>query len=303
MEFEWDKDEGDVALSRLLEEQDHLLDKVMKALPPQYPYPLGGDAGGEIVSYTPASVTQAKTRALSASTGLVFGYARYSTPQQRASSIERQVESILAGAKAHGLTVAQIFVDRGITGMAYGIRDGLEEMIVACAANPGSIVLVEHMDRLSRDLPEYGRIKVAFNQSRTEIHDASGPNSPVMEVVKMGMAAQDRINMLDRTAMGRIKSALIGNWVSHMIPYGYRRTGPTKIDVDEKESANVVTIFELKALGLNYPQISEELRRLGIPAPRAKSGIWPEATLRRIVRNPVYVGWCVWHFTRPVGHS
>jgi site-specific DNA recombinase len=77
-------------------------------------------------------------------------YARYSTDNQRDASIEDQLRLCRLHAEKQGWTVVDSYTDRAISGASL-LRPGIQELISDAMQGKFVVVLVEAMDRLSRD--------------------------------------------------------------------------------------------------------------------------------------------------------
>jgi hypothetical protein len=82
-------------------------------------------------------------------------YARYSSEQQRAASIEDQLRNFRRRANDEGWTVVREFADRAITG-ADSSRPQYREMLAA-AERSDFVLLVHDLSRLARDQVESER--------------------------------------------------------------------------------------------------------------------------------------------------
>jgi site-specific DNA recombinase len=78
-------------------------------------------------------------------------YARFSTELQQARSIEDQVALCCGYAAKNGLEVAAVYDDRARSGASILGRDGLMRMMDAARDGAFDVILVEALDRLSRD--------------------------------------------------------------------------------------------------------------------------------------------------------
>lgn len=78
-------------------------------------------------------------------------YARYSTELQSDRSIEDQVDLCARFIQQRGWTRAVVFSDRAKSGASTVGRDGLTSMMSAARAGEFDVVVVEALDRISRD--------------------------------------------------------------------------------------------------------------------------------------------------------
>src|SRR4051812_19053041 len=77
-------------------------------------------------------------------------YARYSSDQQRAASIDDQLRICREFVTRQGWTVVDAFTDAAISGASL-MRPGLQALLAAAIAGTVDVVVAEALDRFSRD--------------------------------------------------------------------------------------------------------------------------------------------------------
>jgi DNA invertase Pin-like site-specific DNA recombinase len=87
-------------------------------------------------------MTKQKTAAL---------YARFSSDLQKDRSIDDQLALCETYAKREGVKIVNKFSDRAKSGSTLFDRDGLLELMTAAKRREFNVVIVESLDRLSRD--------------------------------------------------------------------------------------------------------------------------------------------------------
>ena len=90
-------------------------------------------------------------------------YARFSTELQHERSIEDQFALCRAYAAKNGLEVAAVYDDRARSGASILGRDGLMRMMDAARDGAFDVILVEALDRLSRDQEDLAGIWKRLN--------------------------------------------------------------------------------------------------------------------------------------------
>ena len=100
------------------------------------------------------------------------------------------------------------------------------------------------------------------------------------------------------TIEGQNSSVRMGNFVSSVVPYGYKKYKRTikgrkrpKLKRDPKTAHIVVMIFEMRADGTRTMVIVKHLNDMGIPGPRG--GLWTANTVRAILKSKVYLGYSI----------
>ncbi|MFD2430919.1 recombinase family protein [Sphingobium scionense] len=78
-------------------------------------------------------------------------YARYSSDQQSAASIEDQLRVCRERATREGWHVVSVYEDAAISGASMILRPGIQSLVQDAQAGKFDIVLAEALDRVSRD--------------------------------------------------------------------------------------------------------------------------------------------------------
>ncbi|MFC1601367.1 recombinase family protein [Candidatus Sumerlaeota bacterium] len=129
---------------------------------------------------------------------LAHSYLRLSgMGQLQGDGFDRQRETIGRFAKAYGVEIVQEFRDEGVSGTKDSVdRPALTELLEEIESNGVRIVLVEHADRLARDLiiqemlvQEFERlgVKVIACESGTDL--AVGDSDPTKKLVRQILGA------------------------------------------------------------------------------------------------------------------
>lgn len=85
-------------------------------------------------------------------------YARFSTDLQNEKSTEDQISLCRAHAARRGLQIIQTFEDKTRSGGSILGRDGLMRLMDAARTGSFDVVVVEALDRLSRDMEDLAGI-------------------------------------------------------------------------------------------------------------------------------------------------
>ncbi|MEL6280949.1 MAG: recombinase family protein, partial [Pseudomonadota bacterium] len=239
-------------------------------------------------------------------------YARYSSDQQSAHSIEDQFRLCREEIARRGGQVVETYADYAISGGSLRNRPGIQELL-ADARNSGfDLVVAEALDRLSRDQEDIAAIFKRLRHFEIGLSTlAEGEISELHVGLKGTMNAlflKDLAQKTWRGQRGRVEHGCAGGGAS----YGYRVVRRLLADgtpvrgereVDADEAAIVQRIFEEYASGLTARRIAAGLNAETIPGPRG--GLWNASTIngsrqRRngILNNELYVGRLVWNRQR-----
>jgi site-specific DNA recombinase len=229
-------------------------------------------------------------------------YARVSSDRQREqATIASQTAALQAYADAQGYVVppAWVFEDDGYSGTTL-VRPGLEAVRDLAAAGHIATVLVYAPDRLSRKYAYQILLTEEFARRGVGVAYLNAPPAHTPEdqllVQVQGMIAEyERAQLLERTRRGKRHKAHRGcvNVLS-AAPYGYRYVKKTdqaeaSYQVDEAEAALVRQVFAAYTdEGLSMYAIVQRLTTRQVPT--RTGGRWDPATIRKMLRNPAYIG-------------
>src|SRR4051794_6297595 len=239
-------------------------------------------------------------------------YARYSSDQQSAASIEDQVRLCRELALARGWEVVEVYADHAISGASV-LRPGYQRLLEDVRASRCEVVIAEGLDRLSRDQEHTAALfkQLGFCGVRL-VTVAEGEINELHVGLKGTMNAlylKDLAQKTHRGLEGRVRQGRSGGGIC----YGYAAVpGPPGPDgLPERglrrilgaEAATVVRIFEDYAAGRLAKAIAQALNRNGIAGPRG--GAWGPSTItgnaargNGILNNELYVGRRVWNRQR-----
>ncbi len=208
-------------------------------------------------------------------------YYRVSTAEQaeHGFSLENQKEACLSHADKRGIEIVAEFHDDGQSAKTAN-RKGLQEMIKYCSVKSHRIdcVIVNKVDRLSRDVNDYTSIYANFTKSgislisTTEAINDTSFGKCVGNIMAT-FAQLDNDMRSERVTAGLKKCIESGRW-PFMAPIGYTNfidtTGKKTIIVDKTKAPLVTYIFKEFAKGV-YTE--EEIRqRVNVQGLRSNKG-------------------------------
>jgi site-specific DNA recombinase len=230
-----------------------------------------------------------------------FLYGRVSGEDQAESgTIEAQQYFLRNFVALQGMPLLGQYWDDGISGtIPLQERPEGKRLLEAAAMHPGSVVLVNRIDRLGRSLrvildavERLEAMGVAI-RSGTEPFDTSNPVGRFMLQLMASLAELDRANLLDRLSHGRDRVARSGAWASGSIPFGYdldadHRLVPSMRLVPEMgitESELAQRIFQRVAEGATVVATCIWLNGLGVRAYRRT--VEPKTPKKKPTNKPV----------------
>lgn len=236
-------------------------------------------------------------------------YARYSTDRQRETSIEDQSRVCRDQAAASGWQVVAVHSDEGVSGSTpVAARRGGAALLADALAGRFELLLLEGLDRLSRDLVEqetivrrleHRGIRILGISDGYDSHSAARKLHRGMRGLINEVYLDDLRSKTHRGLQGQVERGLAAGGIG----YGYRSIpGPdgARLEIDEPKAAIVREIFEAYAAGRSGQRIAADLNARRIPSPRG--GTWAVSALygnsakgSGILHNEAYIGRIIWN--------
>ena len=256
----------------------------------------------------------------------LFAYAYYRLSQEEAektesSSISNQKKIVEAYCQQHGITILKFFVDDGWSGGNFE-RPGFQEMMRALDSGKANVVITKDLSRLGRDMRESSYYAEQFFPEHQIRYIAIADNfdSETENVMAPFQFAMNEVYLRDGSR--KVKDVLRmkrqrGEYCA-CAPYGYMKHPQNKDTlVPNEDTAPIVRrIFERAAAGDSCVRIAMDLSSEGVMPPlkyRAMvrdnftpegaaraSDIWNHTTVKRILKNRVYLGNTILGKTRKV---
>jgi DNA invertase Pin-like site-specific DNA recombinase len=236
-------------------------------------------------------------------------YARYSTDRQSESSTADQIRVCRARADAEGWTVAAELADEGVSGSTpVAARPAGRRLLADALARRFEVLLLEGLDRLSRDMVESERVVRRLEHLGIRIVGISDGYDSQSTARKLHRGMRGIVNELylddlrHKTHRGLAGQVARGYHAGGKA-FGYRSTHDGhgyRLEVDPEQAAVVRWIFDRYAAGASAQRIAHELNARGTPSPRG--GTWAVSAIygapakgAGILANETYVGRYVWN--------
>ncbi|MCL1861874.1 MAG: recombinase family protein [Proteobacteria bacterium] len=236
-------------------------------------------------------------------------YCRYSSDQQRETSIRDQLRNIENYCTRMGWPIPSLYQDQAISG-SRNDRPGYLSMLAAVEQGIIDVLLVDDLSRLSRDHIESAQVIRRLKFSGVRVVGVSDGTDTARDGYKLetglrGLMSELYIDDLaKKTHRGLMGQALAG-YSAGGLPYGYQSTSDGnghKRQIIEEEAQWVRYIFERYAQGANSRAIASELNDRSVPSPRGGkwllSALYPSQKGVGILGNPIYNGKQVWNRTK-----
>lgn len=234
-------------------------------------------------------------------------YARFSTDMQRDRSIEDQTAICRKHAERLGASVVAEFHDRARSGASIFGRTGLLDLMACAKAREFDVVIVEALDRLSRDQEDLAGIykRLTFSGIRIEaVHDGQ---ADAVQIGVRGMLGSLYLADLSHKTRRGLTGVVRDGRIAGGKAFGYRAVAgrPGAYEIVPEQAEVVRRIFADYLAGKSALRIATELNAERIEPPRG--AIWRKNTIsghtarqNGILQNRLYVGEIVWNKTRYV---
>jgi len=234
-----------------------------------------------------------KKRTIEAPINSAVIYARYSSNNQRAESIDAQVRACREYAKKNGFNIVNIYADSAKTG-TNDQREEFQKMLKDSSNGVFSTVIIHKLDRFSRNRYDSAINKRLLQKNRCHLvsvleHLDDSPESMVMESVLESFSEYYSRNLAREVKKGQKETALQGKHNGGTPPLGYDVDKETrKYVINEKESEIVRLIFDMYARGSGYKEILRHLNAMGYHTKRGNQ--FANGSLNNLLKNEKYRG-------------
>ncbi|WP_342640911.1 recombinase family protein [Rhodoligotrophos ferricapiens] len=234
-------------------------------------------------------------------------YARFSSDLQKDRSIDDQLALCRTYCEKNGIPVAGEYVDRARSGASVLGRDGLERLMQDARSGLFTVVLVEALDRLSRDQEDLAGIWKRLRFLGVEVVAVHEGTADAIQIGVRGLVGalflSDLAHKVRRGQTGVVREGRHAGGKA----YGYKPVPgkPGELAIDDSEAAVVRRIFAEYVAGSTPRVIAGRLNSEGVPPPRGAR--WNASTINGnmarghgILLNDIYAGRLVWNRVRMV---
>lgn len=236
-------------------------------------------------------------------------YARYSTDKQRETSIDDQLRAARERAAREGWEVVQVYQDEGVSGSTpVALRPGGKALLAGALAGRWDVLIVEGLDRLSRELGEAEQLVKRLEHRGIRIvgtadgYDSEARGRKVMRIAR-GLVNElyldDLREKTHRGLAGQFDRGLSAGGRT----YGYTTVeapGGRRMIIEPHQAEVVREIYRRYADGDSLREIVHNLNSRGEPSPRG--GTWAISALASaharglgMLSNEAYIGRVVWN--------
>lgn len=234
-------------------------------------------------------------------------YARYSTDLQSERSIEDQQALCRAFAERQGLAIVAEFADRARSGASLIGRDGFVAMMEQARSGAFDVLIVEALDRLSRDQEDLAGLWKRLSFAGVEIRAVHEGTADAVQIGVRGLVGALYLTDLAHKVRRGMSGVVRDGRHAGGLAYGYRPVAgqPGVLAIDAAEAETVRRIVAEWIQGFSAREIAGRLNRDRVPPPRGRW--WNASTITGwekrgtgILRNELYAGRLVWNRLRMV---
>jgi putative DNA-invertase from lambdoid prophage Rac len=201
----------------------------------------------------------------------VYGYCRVSTVKQanEGESLDVQRRQIEGYALMHGLTIAEVMVEEGVSGSV-----PVEERPVGSALfaklERGDIVIAAKLDRLFRSALDALKVVESLKGRGVKLHlldlggDIAGNGlSKLFLTIAAAFAEAERDRIRERISQVKADQKARGRFLGGKRPFGYLRVDDGGLVPVEAEQEAIAQMIALKAQGLSLRNIAAAVQATG----------------------------------------
>ncbi len=236
-------------------------------------------------------------------------YARYSTDKQRETSIDDQLRAARARAEREGWPIVATYTDEGVSGsMPVALRAGGKALLAGALAQRYDVLIVEGLDRLSRELGEAEQLVKRLEHRGIRIigtadgYDTQAKGRKVMRIAR-GLVNELYLDDLRAKTHRGLAGQMERGFSAGGKAYGYTTEttpGGKRQVIDEDQAQHVRWVFEQFADGHSVREIVRALNAKGVPGPRG--GTWAVSAIHGsaanglgLLHNELYIGRVIWN--------
>ena len=218
---------------------------------------------------------------------------------ERADSVSLETQEALCRTDLPDHAEVLVYADRGFSGKNTD-RPALRKLLSDIEADTVSSVIVYKLDRISRNLADFTRLLEIFRahhvsfSSHTERFETETPMGQAMQSLLMVFAQLERETISSRVRDAAFARAKLGFDTGGTPPFGFRKIPTTLCGkhtqmLEADENAPVVTdgFRQYLLADGSLSILAKDWNERGIPT--ARGSIWQPESVRRVLRNPVYV--------------
>lgn len=223
-------------------------------------------------------------------------YARYSSHNQKDTSIEQQIEVCTKYARDNGYRITNIYADRAISGKT-DARPQFRLMMQDAREHKFDVVISWKSSRLGRDMLDamtndiiLRNLGIKCFYTEENFDDTAAGRFALRNMMNVNQFYIE--NMAEDILRGMRDNAKKCRVNNGSPPLGYRRGDDGKYEIVPEEAETVREIFTKVLAGMAFVDIANELNARGIKT--KKGAPWGRSSFSRLLSNERYIGTYKW---------
>lgn len=224
-------------------------------------------------------------------------YARFSSNNQRETSIEIQQEHISRYCQDNGINLIKEYVDRAISATSDN-RPQFQQMIKDAETGLFSYVVIYNTSRFARNISDHLKYRAILESygirivSVQESFDDSTPEGDLMSNFMMSINQYYSKDLGRKTYLGCLETAKACLHVGGQPPFGFKVNKEQKYEINEEEAVVVRLVFNMVASGSSNSDICDVLNKKGFKTRKGKPF---DTDFSGMLRNRKYMGEYSWN--------
>jgi DNA invertase Pin-like site-specific DNA recombinase len=199
----------------------------------------------------------------------VYGYARVSTERQtnEGVSVDEQIRRIEGRALEQGWQIAEVFVERGVSG-SVPLGDRPEGARLLAVLQPGDVVIAAKLDRMFRSALDALNVIRDFQRKRISLWlldlggDVSGDGiARLVLTILAAIAEFERERIGERIRDAKRHQRRSGQYLGGDRPFGWRVGEDGILVEDDAEQRALADMREMRNAGTSFRNIAAQIEQ------------------------------------------
>ena len=199
----------------------------------------------------------------------IYGYSRVSTERQadEGVSLDEQIRRIEGRALEQGWQIAEVFVERGVSG-SVPLGDRPEGARLLAVLQPGDIVIAAKLDRMFRSALDALNVIRDFQRQRISLWlldlggDVSGDGiARLVLTILAAIAEFERERIGERIRDAKRHQRRSGQYLGGDRPFGWRIGEDGMLVEDEAEQRALADMLEMRDAGTSLRNIATQIQQ------------------------------------------
>jgi site-specific DNA recombinase len=245
-------------------------------------------------------------------------YARRSTDEHQAASLDVQLEEARRFCSANGWSVAEehVYLEDAVSRAEFKRRPALLSLINAAESRAFDVVVTRDETRIGGDMVRTSlvisdlldagvRLFFYFEAKEVTLDNAVdkfmlAARNFAAELEREKLSQRTYEHLMTKARKGFVAGGSVFGYANREVRIGDKRSHVVR-EIDAKQAVVVREIFQMYADGMGLKAIAKKLNSRSVPSPRAGNrgtGSWAPSSVRPILHRQLYVGQITWGRSR-----